>query len=123
MSLNNLLTLLLFTLTLVEHSYCQLSHEFKSINDNSKITYLDSIKEKKENIVIFFCPINDIDSSIFIERGKELVSNNKISSFQSLKIHFILFKEDPKNNSKGILLSSKDKTNTIINTPNAAGNN
>ncbi|MBM3454130.1 MAG: hypothetical protein FJX80_03160 [Bacteroidetes bacterium] len=91
----------------------QINYSFKTITNNANTTYIDSIKKSKDNTVIFFCPTNEIDSNIFFKKGKELVSNKKISSFQSIKIHFILFKEDPKNNSKGILFSSNDKKSSM----------
>jgi hypothetical protein len=86
---------------------------FKTITNNANTAYVDSIKNTKGNTVIFFCPTNEIDSTIFISNAKELVSNKKLSSFHSIKIHFILFKEDPKNNSKGIIFSSKDKKSSM----------
>lgn len=91
----------------------QVNFSFKTITNNANTAYVDSIKNTKGNTVIFFCPTYEIDSTIFLTKGKELVSNKKISSFQSVKIYFILFKEDPKNNSKGIIFSSKDKKASI----------
>jgi len=88
----------------------QINYSFKTITNNSNTSYVDSIKKTKGRSVIFFCPTNDIDSTIFKSKGKELVANKKINAFNEIKVHFILFKEDPKNNSKGIPLANSDKT-------------
>ena len=106
------LSLSLF-LTINSLVFGQLTCSFKTITNNANTAYVDSIKNTKGNTVIFFCPTNEIDSTIFLIKGKELVSNKKLSSYHSIKIHFILFKEDPKNNSKGIIFSSKDNKSSM----------
>jgi FtsZ-binding cell division protein ZapB len=88
----------------------QINYSFKTITNNSNTSYVDSIKKTLGRSVIFFCPTNDIDSTIFKTKGKELVTNKKINAFNEIKVHFILFKEDPKNNAKGIPLANSDKT-------------
>ena len=104
---------LFLLLTINTLIFGQVNNSFKTITNNANTAYVDSIKNTKENTVIFFCPTYAIDSTIFISKAKELVSNKKISSFQSINLHFILFREDPKNNSKGIILSSKDNKSSI----------
>ena len=104
---------LFLLLTINTLIFGQVNYSFKTITNNANTAYLDSIKNTKCNTVIFFCPTNEIDSTIFLIKGKELVSNKKLSSYHSIKIHFILFKEDPKNNSKGIIVSSKDKKSSM----------
>ena len=94
-------------------SFGQVNHSFKTITNNANTNYVDSIKNTKGKTVIFFCPTNEIDSTIFLTKGMELVSNKKLSSFDSIKIHFILFREDPKNNSKGIIFSSKNNKSSM----------
>jgi len=104
---------LFLLLTINTLIFGQVNYSFKTITNNANTAYVDSIKNTKGNTVIFFCPTNEIDSTIFLIKGKELVSNKKLSSYHSIKIHFILFKEDPKNNSKGIIFSSKDKKSSM----------
>ena len=113
MSLMKYALSLFLLLTINTLIFGQVNYSFKTITNNANTAYVDSIKNTKGNTVIFFCPTNEIDSTIFLIKGKELVSNKKLSSYHSIKIHFILFKEDPKNNSKGIIFSSKDKNSSI----------
>ena len=88
----------------------QINYSFKTITNNSNTSFVDSIKKTKGYSILFFCPTNHTDSTIFKVKGKELVNNKKISVLNAIKVYFILFKEDDKDNSKGIPFTSMDKS-------------
>ena len=103
--------ILLFLLSVINSQlFGQINYNFKTINDNSNTSYFDSLRKIKGHTIIFFCPTYNIDSNVYKFKAKQLVSDRKISSFKSIKIYFILFKEDSIENSKGIPLRSIDKT-------------
>ena len=102
--------LLFFVLKFNPVVFGQINYSFKTITNNLNTSFVDSIKKTKGHSIIFFCPTNHIDSNIFKVKGKELVSYKKISVLNAIKVYFILFKEDDKDNSKGIPFTSMDKS-------------
>lgn len=80
------------------------------INNDSDIREL--IMAKPNKAVIIFCPTAYISRDTYNKKAEELIRSYKLKGISDLSIHFIYFKQDTKNNSKGVKYVSHDKKDT-----------
>ena len=86
-------------------------HHFIVKNDISINTITRS---NTKNTVLFFCPTAYIDTVVYKKKATELSNNLKLKGISDLTLHFIYFKQDTKNNSKGVRYISQNEKDTIF---------
>ena len=80
--------------------------------NNTKIP--DSIKKINQRSILFFCPIRELDSTVFKIKSNELLKSDIILNIGEINFYFFYFKENLKNNSKGIILRGIDTSQKSI---------
>lgn len=79
---------------------------------NNATVMPDSIKKIDTRAIIFFCPMfgmDSIDSTLYSNRADALCVLMNSNIKQRIKIYYIYYIEDPKNNSNGMRLHNKNQ--------------
>jgi hypothetical protein len=84
----------------------------RTIENNSAVTEI----QNEKNSIFFLCPIQYLSKEKYIEKAKDLISNNNISSVEELKVTLLFFSEDSEYYSGGplIKLQTNEKDTTFI---------
>lgn len=105
------LTCLLFTIMLMGNYNAQID-VIQHLVSNNDTTIRNLVMSKTTKSIILFCPTVYISQEIYNKKADELIKNNKLKGISDLTIHFIYFKQDIKNNAKGVKYISADKRDT-----------
>jgi hypothetical protein len=84
----------------------------RTIENNSKVTEI----QNEKNSIFFLCPVKYLAKENYIEKAKNLIANNTISSVLELKVTLLFFTEDSEYFSGGplIKLHTDTKDTTFI---------
>lgn len=82
------------------------------VNNDTSIRLLTQSKTKKS--IIFFCPTANISKDFYFKKSEELSKNHKLKDLSDLTLYFIYFKQDTKNNSKGVKYTDNNNKDTIF---------
>lgn len=93
-----------FSQTMVVHHQIQ--------NNDTSIRLLTQSETKKS--VIFFCPTATINEDFYFKKAEELNRSNKLKVLSDLTLYFIYFKQDTKNNSKGVKYVNSMNSDTMF---------
>lgn len=103
------LFLLLIVLFAFRITYSQF-HLQKTFIDTNYYSFSDVLEKNSDLSIFFFCPTRNIDTTEYMSKINDFISDLEIQKTQQLNINVIFFTESGKSHSGGMKVKTRDST-------------